>query len=557
MSGGRKFQEVFVRILAVGLCLLAIQKAWAGVYYEEGFLAFKERNFDKASEKFERALRWDSANPRLLYDLGQSDWQIWLEKKDEKRLESSRVYFEKLTQELPYYGRGWAYRALVELTSIRQNAKGEIGREEWRDKILPLFSQAYEREPASAWMAYVTGTHLLAYSQFLSEEEKEEAFNRLKKSVFLRHPDKPSLYLKPALSFLWSKFENFELLKEVTPADAFSYSSLIELMDEKGLWAWRNEIWSDFRVWMTAAYEKQCGKAERFLGKKRFERALSEFQKAYWIDKTSSRAKQGMLIAQERMGQLPPDFKTALKEVLEEEEEKMGDPGDLLKPVVDRSGDPYLAGLYAVRRKEDAQAVAFFEKATGDTAQRFRRRFLAASLWRLGEKDKAIETLRPLLDESEPDLRELFLFKEWDSPFQKAVLEKIENVATLQRTPEDWWGWTEKTKGIRHRLNQSGRMGIKVNLKPGGVRLHVSLRSDPGEKGNYGYLLLRLWDGERERLIGTAYVPHKEWHEFLFDFKTTGGIRWLEAELFNGTKDPATRPGPLVEFGTVRVEYPQ
>ena len=281
---------------------------------------------------------------------------------------------------------------------------------------------------------------------------------------------------------------------------------------------------------------------------------VSEFQKAFWRNKIFVRARAGMLVSQEAMDELPADFQASLKQILEEEEEAIGSLIDFLPPLVMRSGDAYLKGLYAFRKNNFLAARTELERTTPDETRRFRRRYLAASLWQLGERQKAFETLKPALDEENPDLRELYLFKKWDSPYRRAVLRKIRSIATRSRSPEEWWGWGGGEKGFRHRLDRRARMGVMVNLKPGEVRLRLTLRSIPGSNGYYGYLLVRLADQDQERRIGTAYLNHQDWREVDFQLRTLGGNRWLEAELLNGSETPETH-GPLVDFGGLEIEY--
>ena len=544
-----------MRLLAMGFCLISIEKAWAGIWFYQGQAAFKKGDFHEALRLFERSEKWDSRNPRLIYLLGQSCWHLGVEKKDRISLESAERHLGKLVHELPHYGRGWLYLALVRITIQEQSAHG-LTKVEWQQKIRPVFEEAYRKEPTSSWMNYMTGSQALSRMKLLSDEEIKTALNRIKKSVAAHYPDQPSFYLRPALSLLWRTFSNFELLKDVTPVDAASYDLLVQFVDEHGLWVHRDEVYPSFVILNNGAYEKQCIRAEKFLIRGRFRRAFIEFQKAFWINQISVLAKAGMLITQVKMNQAPARLESTLKEILEADEDNIGGLLVALHQAVEKYGTPYLKGIYAFRNSDFTAARNWLDKTPAEETDRFRRRFLAASYWQLGEREKAFETLKPTLGEKDVDLRELYLLKQWESPYRQQAAQKIESVATVIRTAEEWWGWGKDVKGLRYRLDRRARMGVMVNLRPGHVRLGLTLRSLPDGNGRYGYLLVRLWDKERERRIGTAYVNFQDWHRVKFEVETLGGDRWLEVELLNGKETAQGKAGPVVEFGPLLVEYP-
>lgn len=295
-----KWGKVAIRLLAAGLCLLSFQKAWAGLWFYEGQRAFKQENFREAARDFQKSLKGDRTEPHTLYFLGQSAWHLGVQRKEKVWLETAELFLKQFTREIPDYGRAWLYLALVRL-ALEQQSADKVTVAEWKKEIQPLFEAAYRREPASAWINFMTGKALLSYSPFLSEGERKRAFERIKKSTALHYPDQPSPYLRPALSFLWNQFSDFGLLKEITPRDTYSYYPLIEFAEQKGLRAQRDEVYPEFLRVTQEAYESQCLKAQRYLEKGFTRRAFVEFQKAFWIDKKALRAKTGMLIAQEKM----------------------------------------------------------------------------------------------------------------------------------------------------------------------------------------------------------------------------------------------------------------
>lgn len=547
MAGSEWFFKIGIRAAALTLCLLAAQKSWAGISFYRGQRAFQQMKFGEASLHFEKALKWDPGNPRLLLLEGQSALRLGREK-------AAVSHLEKLARELPHYGRAWLHLGLARL-SLQQKTSGKISRMEWKQNLEPLFEKAYQRETGSAWIAFLTGRILLEHASDWAPERKEEALERIRKSAAFHYPDQASPNLRPALTFLWKQFSDFDLLMKITPADAVSYAVLMEWIEGEGLWSYRDSIVPDWTRLNQTAYENQFRTAEKFLKARNFRRAFLEFQKAFWLDKISIQARAGMLIAQERLNQTPSDFQEPLREILEEEEEEIENLMEDIGPLVKKSGDPYLAGLYAFRKNEFSVAVGEFEKSGPSATHRFRRRYGAAGLWEIGEKDKALETLRPALEEKDVDLRELALLESWDSPYREETSRKIEELATVQLPAEKWWGWGKDVKGLRGRLGQRARMGMELNLKPGKVRVSLSLRSTPDGKGSYGYLLFRLMDKQKERRIGAAYLPYPEWKDVILEFETSGGKRWLEAELLNGREEPDGPPGPVVEFGALRIDY--
>ena len=87
-------------------------------------------------------------------------------------------------------------------------------------------------------------------------------------------------------------------------------------------------------------------------------------------------------------------------------------------------------------------------------------------------------------------------------------------------------------------MDRAGRMAIRLNLRPGPVTLRLAVRG-------HGFILIRL----SEREVASAYVKSSEWRPVPVKIRTSGGKRWLVAELVNGQPK-----GSAVEVGTVSVE---
>lgn len=553
MDKPARFSRLLSRTLTLILCFLSLGKAWAGIWLYAGERAFGQADYESARKTFQKVSLWKNADPRWHHLTGQTQWRLALQTGERAGLETAYLHFQRLTELLSNYGRGWLYRALVRL-AIEEKSSGGVTIDQWKE-IQTDLDRAYQSEKGSAWIAYQTGSLLLSYRSYLTPAQREEAFERIKRSVALHHPGQVSPYLKDALAVVWQQFSDFKRLREIVPQDAFSYYALTEFLEARDLWAHRDSIDEELVKLNQAACLEQCRKAEGLLQKGLYRSAFEEFQKAYWIDKTRLRAQAGMLIAGERIHRLLPDFRLLLKEILEDEEQDLDDLNLLLEPVVKQSGDPYLMGLFAFQRRDFKTAVSLLSQIQQDESRPLKRRFLAAGLWGLDEKMKAIETLRPVIDEKEPDLRELFLYKSWNTAERELVIRKVEEVATVTRSAEEWWGWGGDVKGLRHWLDRKGRMGVAVNLKPGKVRFRLTLRSLPDPKGIYAYLLIRLMDGQRERRLGSVYVDQQDSQEIIFETWSSGGKRWLEAELVNGREAGDVKRGPMVEFGTLRIDH--
>ncbi|HXV27532.1 MAG TPA: hypothetical protein VD913_01065 [bacterium] len=550
MIDSMRVKKTGIRLLALLLCLFSLQRAWAGVWIYQGERAFKDKNFVAAFNELQKAEPWDQNNPRLNLLFGESAWHLGVREKDAQWFKKSRSYLQPLTQQLPYFGRGWLYLALSRLGYEDQSVDG-VTFAEWNE-IKPFLENALQGEPTSPLILYLIGLKYLTYSEYLEAHEKELAMKRIKKSLSLHYPGQVSPYLDPALQFLWARFHDFEILKQITPTDLPSSTALLLFTEKRGLWENRDEVYAVFLHLTGEAYNQLTTRGEQLLLEGKNEKAWFEFQKAFWIQVHPVRARAGMLIARYRMNRLPEDYETVLKDILEEEEQ--GSLGNLWRPlgaVVDASGNAYLRGLYGVRENDWEQACKSFSQAAYDKASLFLRQYQTVCLLKSGEKEQAFKVIQSILAEEGPDLRELYLLKERDTPFREEIDRKIEATATVYQSNLHWWrkGWVSS-----NRLDRRDQIGMLVNLKPGKVRFLLWARTLPGD-GEYGYLLVRLWDGIRDRLLGTAYLNHYDWKKIAITTETTGGKRWFDIELFNGAPSDEQQTGPAIELGPLEVEY--
>ncbi|MBI3313087.1 MAG: hypothetical protein HYZ83_02495 [Candidatus Omnitrophica bacterium] len=542
--------QSFVRLFALGFLLLSLQKAWAGVWLYQGEMLLKDQKLDLAFSLLEKAHRWDPENPDTLYELGQSALTLGIDKENSVWIEKGQDYFKKLNQKLPYFGHATFYLAQSQLELARKSSR-TLTSEEW-SKIETWIDQAKVQEPGSPWMEYMTAVMLLsAENLWLTPEKKQQALRQIKNSISSYYPEQVSPHLEPAYNFLWNRFSDFSFLKEVTPPEEASYANLLRFMDQHHLWEYRNQVYSEFLEINKKTYKKRLAKAQVWLARKDFIRALEAFEKTYWTNKLLTPAKAGILICQHALNKLPDDYLETVKEILENEEDPLGQLKPDFRKLMKNVPDPYLQGLYAFYTADFNKAKDFLEHVPDNAAYRFRRRYLAAAYWKSGLREEAMAALIPTLQEKELDLRELFLFLSWPTPYRKAIRKKISEVVTLSRSSQDWTGWASGEKLAGGKLNQNGRLGVMANFKPGKTTLHFSFQSFPDAEGALPYLLVRIWDQKKENIVGGIYASGSKAD---LNFKTSGGWRWVEAELLNGVKDP-TQSGPILELGTLEIEH--
>ena len=546
---GRVFVLIFKLCAAVFLCL-SIQKSWAGWELYQGSLAFKDKKFVAASGALSNALKQDSANPALLDLWVRNAWHLGVESKDKAGFETAAIFSEQLNQQMPYFGRAWLYRALSRIYLKRLS--GEKNNPEDWEEIKGWIEKAYKAEQGSPWMAFMTAKWLLSETAFLSPEEKQQALDRMKKSLSLHYTNQVSPYLEPALSFLWKQFSDFDVLKYVTPSNVFSYQRLLGLMEQKNLWEGRDEIWTAISKWSEPAYVQQCEKAESFLKRGQYEYALFEFHVATWMNNSFVRAKAGILASQKNLDGLEENTAFELKQILEDEEEDLSALLDFLGPVAALTEDPYLQGLFYFRKGDFKSALLRLEKAEDELKHKLQLRYLAISYRRLGEKEKAVNLLKKTLDGKDPDSRDLLLFKKWNTPYRHLLAQKIKSLLTQGHPRTAWWGEEFENPVL---LKRKGNVGVPVQLKPGPGTLYIQMRAFPDPAGVYPYIRVRLWDQDRPYLIAESYRKHRTWEKAAFPIKTTGGKRWLQVELFNGAEPSSVQRGPILELGAMEIQY--
>ena len=540
MSDPRPWQKIVLRLLALALCLFSLKQSWAGVGMDRGKMAFGHKDYPHAVSVLERALKWDPKNPELLYWAGLASWTQGKKTNQLPWFSKSTRTFRKLTGELPYDGRGRLYLGLSRLAEERASRDG-VTLSEWFE-IKKLLLEALEKEPGSSWMASTVGTNLLSQNQFLVPEEREEAFRLLQKSVSIHRVGVASPYLKPVLSHLWQGFPLFKFLRDLTPRDYESYQVLLDFMDHRGLWEYREEIFSEFLTIRRERVNELCLSGQTGLEKNARASAARMFQRATWVDPTSSKAKAGLLASQEKRDPQPSEAAHTLQKILEDEDEELETLLPYLGPLVDRSRDPYLRGLYAVRRKAFPAARRALEEVSAD--RKFLRRYLALAYRQTQDKEMAARVLEPALLEKDPDLRDLLLLEKADPDLQTEIFQKIKSVATVSLPPTAWRGKNFKN-GM---LQPKEKAGVVVNIPPGKRVFRFRLRWVASEKGTGGYLIFRL----RDRAAGSAYVDHEDWREHVIEVQTAGGKCWLEAESYRDGENEAVRAG-AVSMGGVEI----
>ncbi|MCM8775161.1 MAG: hypothetical protein NC930_02230 [Candidatus Omnitrophica bacterium] len=543
----RKIQWALIRCLILVLCFFSFQRAGAALLLYGGKSAFYQGALDRALGLFQKADRWDSNHPEILFFYGQSLYRQGISVEGQEfQLQKASEYFEKLTIKHPYFSKGWLYRALSQLALARQDLGDRFSRNQW-EKIRSYLETAYRAESGSPWIKFMVGKTLLSYDQFLTDSERKKALSYIKRAVEIlppRHLELPPCYLRSALAFLWNRFHNFGYLKYITPHDYPSIGRLLEFMDQRQLWSYRHLVYPLYLKLGNEIYDRRCRLGKDLLDQEKYAEALVIFKNTYWVNQWRTKAKMGMLAAQQAMGApLPDDYENILREILEEKEIAINEYRPWLGPLVQQAANPYLKGLYYFYLRDYAEARKWLEESS--VHERYRRRLLGECYWRLGESEKALAIVTTVLNERNPDLRELTSFARWDSVYRQNLEEKIKTLRAYEQ-PQSEWGSKISRGGL---LDHAGIQLMPLNLKPGFVVMHLATRSSPGDKGIFGYVIFRL--GKQN--LGGFYIPHEDWREITLRCHTAGGYNWLTAYLLNGSKPPDGGSGPSVELGPVRV----
>ncbi|MDD5217210.1 MAG: hypothetical protein PHN49_04810 [Candidatus Omnitrophica bacterium] len=541
MSFKSSFWQWCLRLLAMALCFLSIREAIAGVWYYQGMQATYQGELTKSLLLLECAKHWGDDDLHILYPLAQCRWFLGVKNKDALLIEQALDEFEKITREYPWYGRAWLYLAegriyLKDMTGTKLTAP------EWTE-ALRWVGKASRLEPGSAWVAYHVGVVLLSHPEYRDPSTVGNALAAFRKASKLV----PRIYLAPSLAYLWKRSGNFEWLLKITPRDYKSFKILQKFLDKNHLWCYRPFLDAALREFKADLYEASCREADQYWVHNNYRRAYKAYRRAFWADQVSSRARVGMMIAHEALyGKINWDYRKVLEEIFEREED-IQDIVDFLpymNPIVNRVKDPYILGLYSYHRGRWQETIDELETATA--GKKYRRRYLARAYAEAGQRDKALEVLKPAMDEENPDLRELILLSEWLPSRKSQIDDKIKKMTKRYYSDKNW----RSRNPDPVTLDRNGTVGMEVNLKPGWSSFSIPMRGVASGKGYYGYVLARIG----RDLVMSFYVDSTRWERKSFDIFTTGGKRWLSLELINGTEGPSPEKGPVTKVGMAAVQ---
>jgi O-antigen ligase/tetratricopeptide (TPR) repeat protein len=544
-----------IRFAAAGvmliLCFFSARAGWADLwaYRSENYLRRGEEQ--KAARLAGIALRIEPSSPDILRRAGKIFRATAIKNNDPESFSQAARVYERLTKEVPVYGRGWYF-----LGASRLAALPVVGRADWLGNK-KFFFRAWRLEPSSEWVAYNVAATFVRYDSFLSPHERRFAFRLMKqacrtppaagKSPYL---DSPSLYLKPALSWLWKRYADFALLKWVVPVNAVSYGIFLDFLGKEGLWLFRPEIDAVYEKLALKAYRQFCDEGDEHFSKKDFRGAFRAYRKGLWTGgRAGLRAQAGVIASLEAMGKLKEipeelfrqSYRSVLKRTLEEEDESQGRTLAGLEGAVIRTGEPYLAGLYALRMKRFPKAVRQLE-GLGKSPEG--RRYLAEAYAGDGRPEKAVETLLAAREEKDPDLRELFLLLEWVPGEAPVLWEKIRRVEKNDIGERKWFGPPVfASRGFRE---------CTVNFRPGALTLRIPVRHTSGENRKGAFITVKI----NERFGTSAYLDGDGWQFVEVPFVTTGGKRRIRVDFLNGETPGSAIKGPSLELGDPEVAYP-
>jgi len=199
-----------IRLFAGLLFLMSVHQAWAGVWLYRGQQAIKRNDFLKASEYFKKSIQVIDRNPALHDQLGRSLYSLSGEDKNPSYLQEALDSFTLVTERTPMNGRGWLYRAMIQLRVEQSSEEGLTSKK--FDEIKGFLMKAIKLEPGSSWVAFKAGKTFLAGKDYLHLEEKALAMQLLEQSILIHfpNPDYPYLdqsapLLRPVLEVLWSQ----------------------------------------------------------------------------------------------------------------------------------------------------------------------------------------------------------------------------------------------------------------------------------------------------------------------------------------------------------------
>jgi len=546
-----------IRLFAGLLFLMSVHQAWAGVWLYRGQQAIKRNDFLKASEYFKKSIQVIDRNPALHDQLGRSLYSLSGEDKNPSYLQEALDSFTLVTERTPMNGRGWLYRAMIQLRVEQSSEEGLTSKK--FDEIKGFLMKAIKLEPGSSWVAFKAGKTFLAGKDYLHLEEKALAMQLLEQSILIHfpNPDYPYLdqsapLLRPVLEVLWSQKIDLGTILERVPKNRSSYKTLIDFMRKKGFWESIEEVDLVYMKYQKSEYREACEKGEGYLEEGRADKAFQSFRKAFWMQNWSYPwAKAGILISQDLMNDLfekkhslfQEDYHETLRNILENEDDEIGDSLKWLGPVIEKTGDSYLRGLHAFRRSNFKRAIKELEKAPHDKA--FRRRYLAASYWEIGQSSQAISHLQPALNENQPDVRELILLRDWMPEESSLFQKKISEVSASKRSSAFWWG----DDFDDNQMNHEGRLTMGIHLKPGWAEIKILTRNIPTKALKKGFIRIMI----NGKPLKQTYVDHDRWQWISVKMKTSGGKRWLQVESLKTVADSDQKP--IIELGPVKVAY--
>lgn len=535
---------IVMRLVLCGLISCSLQKTVSGFAFYQAVRFERQDKTEQAIRAFEKANALSfQRNPSVLYEGGK----VLLEAPFNKaqNLKKAESYFSKMTFLSPYFGKAWLYLAWAKWKKVKQDGR-ELTRMEQKE-ISSYLEKAHQFEPGNSWLNFMAAKILLS-QEAVTKKQELWASQLLRNAVKPPSSNQPSPYLESSLDLLWEKYKQTRYLKDLTPKEAFSYGVLSRFFEQNHLWKERAEIEGSAASLRSMNYQEHCIRGEKLLQEGFSQRAYDEFQTAYWLNNTHPWARAGMIASKDWPNHLPETKNEQLKKILEDEESNQGSILFYLEKSVRQTADPYLKGLFASRVKDYSSAVDELQQVDLSRYP-YAKRHLAKAYWELNLKRKARSVLNASVQEKSPDLRELYILKDWGIPNEEDVDAKIEMVFT-RKVSQDQWFLENSRSSI---LNQKENRGAYLNLKPGNCVLRVMMKSAPDFSGNNAYVRFRLWNGSAYRSVGEFYINQEDWGAYQLLISTSGGWRFLQAELVNGATATSRAKGPVLELGAIDV----
>lgn len=528
--------HTIIRIVALVLIFLSVPRAWAGIKQYQAKMYMLDGDIRPAIEKLEQSLDLAPNDPSALYALGEAAWKLGLQERKAAWIKYAEKHFERLTQIVPFYGRGWLYLGLSRLYLYRHQSASD----RWKEALAHL-QRAYELEPGSAWMAYTSSTAVLSFDPEIPEKERLAAWRSLRQSVEIL----PEQYLKPALQFVWNKYRDTEKLIEITPETFEAHKILIEFINARNVQKGIAAVYQLYFDYKNEAVEKLCFEGNYFYKQHEDRRALEVFEEAYWADPQALCAQAGRLAVRERLNSLPKDYRKQIETfLLNDHGATSSEDLNKLKEVSYLARDPLLMGLWTYRKGENEQAWSYFKNISMKDKENDLRRVWADVLFKTGRISEAKTVLRPIFSEEKPDIRDFLLWQNLE-PDQKSETDLlIEQHSPPLRSFQAWWGPSSE-QGL---LDAKEKAGMVIQLRPGRQSIEFSLKRLDSLEAE-ALILIRL----KDVYLGMISIPPGEDKSFSAEVETAGGRKWLEAEFLNGFQKENDLP-MKVQLGDVKLE---